>query len=218
MVGENRARREEACYRVRTSESRPTLTPTGDRGRAYLSKKSMAPIHSLIAFSLVLAAACGSDPQPPPETPIDVDKTGDIDANTKKRGKGDQKDDGSTANVKVDERIRKMCALPEAHFDFDSAAVGASAKSMLDALASCFLGGPAKDSNMLVVGHADPRGETEYNFALGQRRAGTVAGYLLKAGLGDARVSTSSRGELEATGGDEAGWARDRRVEILLAE
>ena len=54
--------------------------------------------------------------------------------------------------------------------------------------------------------------------ALGQKRAGAVAGYLSKQGLAEERIATSSRGELEATGEDQSGWARDRRVEIFLAE
>ena len=65
---------------------------------------------------------------------------------------------------------------------------------------------------------ADPRGETEYNFALGQKRAGNVAGFLAKKGLEQARMATSSKGELEASGVDEDGWSRDRKVDILLAE
>ena len=71
---------------------------------------------------------------------------------------------------------------------------------------------------MTITGHADPRGETEYNFALGQRRAGTVETFLIDRKLPKARIESSSRGELDATGTDEEGWAKDRRVDISLAE
>ena len=88
----------------------------------------------------------------------------------------------------------------------------------LDALAECFINGPAQGKRMLLVGHADPRGEDEYNFGLGQKRAGAVADYLQGKGLEQGRMDPSSRGELDATGTDEAGWALDRKVEITLAE
>jgi peptidoglycan-associated lipoprotein len=169
-----------------------------------------------VTFTLcALLGACSSDPKPPPDTAGNniappPAPTGD-DAN-----KSGADDDSS--NVRIDDKIKNMCNLPEAHFGFDSASVSASAKTMLDKLAECFISGPAKGMNMKIVGHADPRGETEYNFALGQRRAGSVATYLTKAGLEDGRLEASSRGELEATGSDDAGWAKDRRVEILLDE
>lgn len=141
----------------------------------------------------------------PPPAPQDGDGDGNVKSET-------------SAPVGVDDRIAKMCDLPEARFDFDSASVSPSAKRVLDAIVTCFTTGPGKGHNMNVVGHADPRGETEYNFGLGQQRAGSVASYLKKAGLADDRVESSSRGELEATGTEEAGWSRDRKVEILLAD
>lgn len=166
---------------------------------------------SCLALASLLAVGCGSDPKPPPEP----QPTGNVSSNRGKPGGNRESDAGP---VGIDERIVKMCNLPEAHFDFDSAAVSASAQSMLEKLADCFLKGPGKGKNMRVVGHADPRGETEYNFALGQRRAGSVAKYLNDKGLGEDRIATSSRGELDASGGDDSGWARDRKVEIVLAE
>ena len=122
------------------------------------------------------------------------------------------------AGVVVDDAVVKLCDLPEARFDFDSAKLSPSAVTMLDALATCFISGPGKDKNMRLVGHADPRGTEDYNMGLGQRRAGSVSSYLVKKGLGEDRMETSSRGELDATGSAEEGWAKDRRVDILLAQ
>lgn len=122
------------------------------------------------------------------------------------------------AGVVVDDAVAKLCDLPEARFDFDSAKLSKSATATLDALATCFISGPGKDKNMRLVGHADPRGTDDYNMGLGQRRAGSVSAYLAKKGLAEDRMETSSRGELDATGSDEQGWAKDRRVDILLAE
>jgi len=140
----------------------------------------------------------------PEEEPANVDSSRDNERNK--------------ATATVDEKVAVMCDLPEARFDFDSSSIGGDAKRVIDSIAKCFLSGPAKGKNLNVVGHADPRGEEEYNFALGQRRAGAVAGLLKKVGLGEERVTTTSRGELDATGQNEPGWARDRRVEIQLTQ
>lgn len=129
----------------------------------------------------------------------------------------DGKDPGK-ASVTIDPRIVALCDIGVPGFSYNSTQLSASAKSTLDKLAKCFIGGPAMGKNLRLVGHADPRGDEEYNFGLGQRRADNVAGYLDKQGLGSSRVETSSRGKLDATGTDEASWANDRKVQILLAE
>jgi peptidoglycan-associated lipoprotein len=69
---------------------------------------------------------------------------------------------------------------------------------------------------MRLIGHADPRGPTDYNMTLGQRRADAVEGYIDRKGVQASRVATTSRGAMDATGQDEAGWARDRRVDVQL--
>ena len=125
---------------------------------------------------------------------------------------------GSGDGVGVDEKIVNMCQLPSSHFDFDSANVSGGARSALDAIATCFTDGPAKGKGLRIVGHADSRGEIEYNFALGQRRAGAVAQYIGRAGVDDSRIATSSRGETEASGSGPDSWAKDRKVQIYLAD
>jgi peptidoglycan-associated lipoprotein len=174
----------------------------------------------LLLLALPLLGACDDPKKPEPKTGHDAAGAVQGPAPTKGDGDGDgdaSKDEGETP-VNIDERVAKMCDLPEARFEFDSSAIGPKARQVLDALATCFKTGPGKDHRLNIVGHADERGETNYNFGLGQKRAGAVVSYLTKAGLDETRVESSSRGELDATGHDDAGWARDRRVEILLAE
>lgn len=159
-------------------------------------------------------AGCASDAKPPEAPATDAPEvTGgskdDADLEGKDPGKG---------NIVIGPKIQALCKLPTASFAFDSAALNATAKEALNALAACFASGPAKGKDMRLVGHADPRGEVEYNFALGQKRAGSVASYLQNQGLSEDRLLTSSRGETDATGTDEEGWAADRKVEIFLAE
>ena len=170
-----------------------------------------------IALCGVLAVGCGSDPKPEPDTAADQGAgTGATDPS---KSDGDDAANRKAVPVGIDPRIAEMCDLPEARFDFDSSAVSSAARTVLDALAECFVNGKGKGHKLNLVGHADERGETEYNLALGHRRAGGVAAYLAKKGLGDDRVDTSSEGDREATiGADEAGWAKDRKVEILLRD
>ncbi len=126
--------------------------------------------------------------------------------------------DPNKGGISIGPKIAQMCDLESTQFEFDSSALSDEAKAVLDALAACFTDGPAAGKSMRLVGHADPRGDEEYNMGLGQRRAGAVARYLQDEGLEGDRLETWSRGELDATGTDEPSWALDRKVEIFLAE
>jgi peptidoglycan-associated lipoprotein len=120
----------------------------------------------------------------------------------------------------VSENIRSACALPEAqaHFAYNSSRVQSQDQQFLTQLSTCFTRGPLAKRRIHLVGHADPRGSETYNLALGRERADSVKVAMLMLGLSGDQVSTESRGEREARGTDEAGWARDRRVEASLRE
>jgi peptidoglycan-associated lipoprotein len=70
---------------------------------------------------------------------------------------------------------------------------------------------------MDLVGHCDPRGDAEYNMVLGDHRAHSVKNYIEQRGLPPSRIQTSSRGEMDAVGYNDATWALDRRVDVMLA-
>lgn len=129
-------------------------------------------------------------------------------------------DDPRKSDVNISDRIKQACGITEkeAHFGYNSAQVAASEKAIMKKLADCFATGPLKGETMHLVGHADPRGEPEYNMQLGEKRAGNVAKAIIAAGLPQAQVTTTSRGELDARGTDEATWALDRTVDINVAE
>ncbi len=101
-------------------------------------------------------------------------------------------------------------------FDFDNSALLPQDRQVLAQIARCVTTGPLKGRALKLVGRADARGETEYNFALGEHRAGAVQGYLMQLGVDKAKLAETSRGKLDATGSDEAGFERDRRVDLLL--
>ena len=67
-----------------------------------------------------------------------------------------------------------------------------------------------------VEGHADERGGTEYNLALGQKRADAAQRALLVFGVKAAQVESVSWGKEKpkALGHDEAAWAQNRRADL----
>lgn len=176
-------------------------------------KTTLVAMHA--ALLVALGLGCGDEPKV--NTADDVDSAKP--ANTaKKPAEGDKSPD-TQSGVKIDDKIVKACGdLPTARFGFDSADVSSEASNVLDALARCFISGPLKGKGVTLVGHADPRGGEDYNFGLGQRRSGSIAKFLARKGMEEAKITATSRGDLEATGTDEAGWAADRKVEIRLSE
>ena len=67
-----------------------------------------------------------------------------------------------------------------------------------------------------VEGHADERGTREYNLALGQRRAESVANYLTANGIDKNRLVVKSYGEERpiSLGSNDSAWSKNRRVEL----
>ncbi len=90
-------------------------------------------------------------------------------------------------------------------------------RQILDQIATCLITGPLKGKTVSLIGRADPRGTEEYNLGLGSRRAHSVHQYLARLGVGAPQLAVTTRGALDATGTDEAGWKQDRRVDIQLA-
>jgi peptidoglycan-associated lipoprotein len=170
-----------------------------------------------LLVSFAVAIGCGSDPKPEPKTPAAATS-----ATPKKADENVTPPPNSptASSITIDDAILKACGIeaPKAHFAFDSANVQNQDTGTLEKVARCFTSGPLKGRTLKVVGHADPRGETEYNFVLGNSRADAVGGFLRSKGMDNAKIATSSRGELDATGADEGGWARDRRVDLLLGQ
>ena len=169
--------------------------------------------------SLPLALGCGSDPKPPPEPPPGPGLAPPPPV-AKSSSNPKPEDDPNKSQINISDEIRKKCGISEtdAHFAYDSANVRPDDKRVLAQLAKCFKDGPLAGRHMRLVGHADPRGEDEYNMLLGQRRADNVKTAVAGEGLGQEQMETTSRGEMDASGTDEGTWARDRRVDIVLAD
>lgn len=106
------------------------------------------------------------------------------------------------------------CPLGAVYFGFDQATLSPEATSTLNTNAECLKSAKAAKRSVDLVGRADPRGTTEYNMALADRRAQAVRDYLQRLGIDTARLSKVPRGALDATGTDESGWSKDRRVDF----
>ncbi len=168
------------------------------------------------ASAALLAVACAEAPPQPVRTPQAV-------AEAPRPMPGPppsiaQQKSPERGLVMIAAEIRAACGLPDkdAYFDFDSAKLDGADKTVLQKVAACFESGPLATRSMRLIGHADPRGDTEYNMVLGGSRADNVKQYLQRQGLRGDKLATTSRGELDATGSDEATWAHDRRVDLVL--
>jgi peptidoglycan-associated lipoprotein len=73
-------------------------------------------------------------------------------------------------------------------------------------------------TRITVEGHADSRGTSEYNLALGERRATSVRDYLVSLGVDASRVVALSFGEERPTCTEEteACWAQNRRGHFVI--
>ncbi|HEX4476633.1 MAG TPA: OmpA family protein [Polyangiaceae bacterium] len=160
-----------------------------------------------------LTAGCSSTTERPPAAPSAAEQT-----TTKTASREKPSDVPSRSQIRISDEIRKKCGLSDddAYFAFDSANITSRDRTVLGKIAQCFESGPLADRPMKLIGHADPRGEAEYNMVLGGRRADSVAMYMETEGLSARKIASTSRGALDATGTDEASWAKDRRVDMLV--
>ncbi|MGC7403963.1 OmpA family protein [Pandoraea pneumonica] len=98
------------------------------------------------------------------------------------------------------------------YFGFDQYNVDAQYTPLLQAHAN-FLN-KYSQRHVLVQGNTDPRGTSEYNLALGQKRAESVVKAMSALGANTSQMEAVSLGKEKATGTDEAGWAQDRRADL----
>ncbi len=106
--------------------------------------------------------------------------------------------------------------LPAAiYFDFDSYAVQDSYQSLLQRVHERLISDRA--GRVLLQGNTDERGTSEYNLALGQKRAEAVRRELSTLGVSNSQMEAVSLGEEKphALGHDEAAWRENRRVDLL---
>jgi peptidoglycan-associated lipoprotein len=106
----------------------------------------------------------------------------------------------------------------DAYFDFNKADIRADARDALTKTAEFLRNNPGIRAT--VEGHCDERGSTEYNLALGDRRAGAVKQYLVSLGISADRISTVSFGKEKpfCTQSNESCWQQNRRGHFVRAQ
>jgi peptidoglycan-associated lipoprotein len=108
--------------------------------------------------------------------------------------------------------------VADAYFDYDSAELRPDARQAIQKDAAFFKQYPTM--RITIEGHCDERGSTEYNLALGQRRANAVMQFLVSLGIPENRLNATSWGKekpfcMEAT---EACYTKNRRGHFVQAK
>jgi peptidoglycan-associated lipoprotein len=107
-----------------------------------------------------------------------------------------------------------MSDVKTVYFDFDKSEIRPDARDTLKSNAAMI--GKEEGGTVTIEGHCDERGSTEYNLALGERRANAVKRYLVDLGVPSSRLRTVSFGEDRPAvqGHDESAWRYNRRADF----
>ena len=187
-----------------------------------------------LSIAILVAAAASAcrrqEPAPPPVTPSPVVNQDSIDAAERARREAEEReaarrDSIARANAAREDSIRRAREAMDAvrstlaaaiYFEFDSDALGESARGTLDQKLSILQANSGV--RLRIAGHADERGSDEYNLALGQRRAAAAKRYLTQRGIPEGQIEIISYGEERpaASGGDESSFAQNRRDEFEI--
>ena len=135
--------------------------------------------------------------------------------------------DGSGGNVRATETQKGGASLDEPngplskriiYFVYDSSEVQPEYLSVINNHANYLASNKAV--SVILEGHGDERGSPEYNVALGEQRARSVAKLMKLQGVADSQIQLVSYGEEKpaVTGHDENAWLQNRRVEITYPE
>ncbi len=182
--------------------------------------------HRLFAAALaavVFLAACGAEPELPPAptgpTPEELeqrrlDSLAQVRAEREAARRAEQERMEREAAREAEENRRTL--VETVYFDYDEAAIRSDTEDLLRAKAEILRSNP--DVRLRMEGHADERGTSEYNIALGNARAEAVIEFIGGFGLDANRFESVSYGEEQpaAQGSTESAWARNRRVEFVI--
>ncbi len=173
----------------------------------------------------LIVSACGgqqevqTDPQPTGPTPEEIEAA--------RQDSIRRAEEAEAARMRAEEeaRARDMARRAEdarqtlreaVYFDYDESALRSDTESRLRAKLEVLRANPGV--RLRMEGHADERGTSEYNIALGNERADAVVRFLTGFGLDAERFSTVSFGEERPAmqGSNERAWAENRRVEFVI--
>ena len=122
---------------------------------------------------------------------------------------------GSADEFTTDDGVlmnRERFVNADIFFEFDSSTISTEAEAILRAKAEWMQRNPSL--SIVIEGHCDNRGTTEYNLALGERRAENVKRFMIDLGVSETRIRTISYGEERPLdrGDTEEAWRKNRRA------
>lgn len=159
----------------------------------------------LLTLSVLGLAACSTTPDAPAEEPMPVvEEAPVVETITQPQISAEEK-------MRMEsEQIRSARTV---YFEFDDSTVQQQYLSVLEAHAAFLV---KSGLTITLEGHADERGTQAYNLALGERRAKSVAQYLMNFGLASGQINVVSYGEERPAddGHTDSSWEKNRRVEL----
>jgi peptidoglycan-associated lipoprotein len=164
----------------------------------------------LAAASLAVLAGCASPVKL--DKPVEVEKR---DVTTSQTTTSNGQGQSGVASTDLSGQSNAMATLDRViYFDFDSYVVKDEFRPIIESHAKMLKANPS--AKEVAEGHTDERGGSEYNLALGQKRAEAVVQQLKTLGVGDSQLEAVSYGKERPAvdGHDEAAWAKNRRVEL----
>jgi peptidoglycan-associated lipoprotein len=116
----------------------------------------------------------------------------------------------------IEGEILESKLLKDIHFDFDRYDIRLGDAEILKGNAALLMKNPSV--KIQIEGHCDERGTTEYNLALGERRANSAKKYLISLGMSADRISTISYGKEKPLdlGHNEEAWSKNRRDHFII--
>lgn len=116
----------------------------------------------------------------------------------------------------INEELQRRGFSADIYFDYDESGLSDDTRDKLARNADLLKSNP--QFQITVEGHADSRGTSEYNLALGERRSIAVRDYLGSLGVGANRVRTISYGEERGvcTEEEESCWSQNRRAHMVI--
>jgi peptidoglycan-associated lipoprotein len=167
-----------------------------------------------IAFIIAAAAALSACSTPVKLTPPPVEERP---AEVAKGAVADTRDVRPVETGSVDplNDPQGVLAKRSVYFDYDSYVVRDDGKQVVESHSGYL--NKNKGRKILIQGNTDERGGTEYNLALGQKRAEAVRKAMASLGVAEGQMEAVSLGEEKpkAMGSGEAAWAENRRADIV---
>ena len=116
----------------------------------------------------------------------------------------------------IEGEVLESRMLKDIHFEFDRYDIRPQDAAVLKENAALLRKYPTY--KVQIEGHCDERGPSEYNLALGERRANSTKKYLMSLGVAGTRISTISYGEERPLdpGHNEDAWAKNRRAHTVV--